>query len=195
MAIDLAARIAAARALIFDCDGTLVDTLPVYARAWGVEFATSGVEMAPDWYWARSGFSEVAILDAFEQDHSVTLDRERASATTQRAFLEHIAELREIAAIAAIARAHHSMLPMAVASSGWKSIVVPSLEAAGLTGLFDTVVTIDDVALAKPDPDLFLEAARRLGVDPADCLVFEDSPQGLEAARRAGMPAVDVREL
>jgi len=191
----LEGRIAAARALIFDCDGTLVDTLPVYARAWSVGFATSGVEMAPDWYWARSGFSEIAILDAFEQDHGVTLDREHASATTRRAFLERIAELREIAAIAAIARAHHGRLPMAVASSGWKAIVAPSLDAAGLTGLFDTVVTIDDVALAKPDPDLFLEAARRLGVDPADCLVFEDSPQGLEAARRAGMPAVDVREL
>jgi HAD superfamily hydrolase (TIGR01509 family) len=193
--VDIERRIAAARGLVFDCDGTLVDTLPVHAKAWAVGFATSGVEMAPDWYWPRSGFSEVDILDAFERDHGVVLDREHTTTTQRRAFHDHIADLREIAVVAAIARAQHGKLPMAVASSGWKSIVVPSLDAAGLSGLFDTVVTIDDVAEAKPAPDLFLEAARRLGVAPADCLVFEDSAQGLEAARLAGMPAVDVREL
>ncbi|MEV4872808.1 HAD-IA family hydrolase [Streptomyces syringium] len=70
---------------------------------------------------------------------------------------------------------------------------VPRLSATGLEGLFDVVVTREDVARGKPAPDLFTEAARRLGVRPARCLVVEDADEGLAAARAAGMDAVDVR--
>ena len=84
---------------------------------------------------------------------------------------------------------------MAVASGGPGAVVRPSLAAVGLLAVFDTVVTIEDVGRPKPAPDLFVEAAARLGVRTQDCLVLEDSPQGLQAARAAGMTAVDVREM
>jgi len=187
--------LAKADALIFDCDGTLIETASLYARAWASGFALSGRDMSVDWYKARAGLSEYVLMDAFEGQHAVTLDREATVAKMRETFLHDLASLREIAVVAAIARRNHGERPMAVASGGPAAIVEPSLKATGLFGLFDTVVTLDDVGRAKPEPDLFLEAARRLGVRPERCLVFEDSLPGIEAARQAGMQAVDVAGL
>jgi beta-phosphoglucomutase-like phosphatase (HAD superfamily) len=180
------------RALIFDCDGTLVDTPPLYARAWATGLRSSGREMAHDWYLARAGMSEHVLLDQFAADHGVELNRADVVRLMRAAFLGALGELREIAAVAGIARAHRGRLPMAVASGGSAAIVSATLGATGLAALFDSIVTIDDVRNAKPAPDLFLEAARRLGATPDECLVYEDSREGLEAAARAGMRAIDV---
>lgn len=195
MTLDLRGLLNEARALIFDCDGTLVDTPPVYARAWAEGFRIAGVEMPTDWYFARTGMSEYRLMDAFEAEHRVTLDRAGVVARMRAAFTADLAALGEIPAVAGIARAHRGRLPMAVASGGSAAIVGASLVATGLAPLFDAVVTLDDVGRGKPAPDLFLEASRRLGADPAACLVFEDSQEGLEAAARAGMRAIDVALL
>jgi len=193
--MDIDTLLAIADALIFDCDGTLIDTAPLYSQAWASGFALSGREMPADWYNARAGLSEYLLMDAFEVLHGVTLDRESTVMQMRETFLKGLAFLREIAVVTEIARRNHGERPMAVASGGSAAIVEPSLKATGLADLFDTVVTFDDVGRAKPDPDLFLEAARRLDVPPERCLVFEDSGQGIEAAKRAGMHVVDVAEL
>lgn len=182
-------------ALIFDCDGTLVDTLPVYASAWAHGFQPSGQAMRRDWYLERAGHSEHALMDQFDAEHGVTVDREQVIRLMRQRFLMDIAAVQEITAIAGIARDRQGSLKMAVASGGSRQIVSACLEATGLTKLFATVVTIEDVTRPKPAPDLFLEAARRLDVAPSRCCVFEDSPQGLEAARNAGMLAIDVRTV
>ncbi len=182
-------------ALIFDCDGTLVDTPPAYGRAWIAGLQLSGKTVAMDWFRGRAGMSEYVLMDSFEAEHGVTLQREEVVRVMRQALLEELHTLREIEAVTAIARQHQGRLPMAVASGGSEAIVSATLRATGLRGLFDAVVTIDDVAKAKPAPDLFLEAARRLGVAPGSCLVFEDSREGLEAAQRAGMRAIDVATL
>ena len=189
------ALLAKAGALIFDCDGTLIETASLYARAWASGFALSGRTMSVDWYKARAGLSEYVLMDAFEGEHGVKLDRQATVAKMRETFLKKLALLREVAVVAAIARRNHGTRPMAVASGGPAAIVEPSLKATRLHGLFDIVVTLDDVGRAKPEPDLFLEAARRLGVPPERCLVFEDSLQGIEAARQAGMHVVDVAGL
>jgi len=182
-------------ALIFDCDGTLVDTPPVYAKAWAKGLALSGITMEADWYMARAGMSAFMLMDAFEAEHGLALERGEVVQIMRGVFAEDIDQLREIEAVASIARRNHGRLPMAVASGGTMEIVAATLRATNLLPLFDTVVTLDEVKRAKPEPDLFLEAARRLGVDPGHCLVFEDSREGLEAAQRAGMPAVDIVEV
>ena len=182
-------------ALIFDCDGTLVDTLPIYASAWAHGFQPSGQSMQRDWYLERAGYSEHALMDEFDADHGVTVDRGQVIALMRQRFLMDLAAVQEITAVAGIARTYQGNLPIAVASGGSRQIVSACLEATGLTKLFATVVTIEDVTRPKPSPDLFLEAARRLGIEPTKCCVFEDSPQGLEAARNAGMLAIDVRSV
>jgi beta-phosphoglucomutase-like phosphatase (HAD superfamily) len=135
------------------------------------------------------------LMDAFEAEHGVALERGEVVQIMRGVFAEGIDQLHEIEAVASIARRNHGRLPMAVASGGTMEIVAATLRATNLLPLFDTVVTLDEVKRAKPEPDLFLEAARRLGVDPGHCLVFEDSREGLEAAQRAGMPAVDIVEV
>jgi len=86
----------------------------------------------------------------------------------------------------------HGTAPMAVASGGHREIVLKTLDALGLSQYFETVVAMEDVPRGKPSPDPFLEAARRMGVEPESCLVFEDGPLGIEAAKAAGMRYVLV---
>jgi len=184
-----------ARALIFDCDGTLVKTPDLYGKGWRKAFRNAGLDMELAWYHLRAGMSEHMLMDAYEQEHNVKLDRERTVQDLRTALLQDMPSVREIREIASVARRFHGLKPMAVASGGPREIVRASLDAAGLLQLFDTVVTIDDVNNAKPAPDLFLEAAERLGVATRFCLVLEDSPQGLQAAGNAGMSVIDVNGL
>lgn len=135
-------------------------------------------------------------MDDFERDHQVTLQRNQVVSVMRRTYLDNMAsDLHELRAISQIAKRFKGKIPIAVASGGSREIVTKSLEALDLKGLFDAVVTFDDVGVAKPQPDIFIEAARRLSLEPGDCLVFEDSPQGIQAARRAGMPVVDVAHI
>lgn len=184
------------RALIFDCDGTLVDTLPLYLRAWMT--ALEQVTRRPisrEWFRGQGGMSEHMVLDIVEDRLGGAVDRELIIATARRSLHEMLVDLEEISAVAAIAREYHRRLPMAVASNGSRQIVQASLVRVGLDHLFDVMLTIDDVDKGKPAPDLFLAAARRLGVAPAHCFVFEDSREGMTAARNAGMAFVDVATL
>lgn len=183
------------KGLIFDCDGTLVDTPPLYARAWMDALRPFGAAPALDWFRPHAGLSEHLLMDEVDKDFRTTLPRGEVIALLRESVLANLHTLREISAVTAIARLHHGRLKLAVASSGPAAIVNATLAATSLSGLFDEIVTIEDVTHPKPAPDLFLEAAARLGLAPAVCLVFEDSPQGLEAAERAGMNAVDINNL
>ncbi|CAN7703355.1 HAD family hydrolase [Neorhizobium tomejilense] len=182
-------------AVIFDCDGTLVDTPPIYADAWGAGFSLCGKLMDRAWYLVRAGMSEGVLMDAFEQEFRVVLDRKAVIATMRSRFLQNVHTVREVRPVAATVRRLATLIPMAVASGGSLEVVAATLQATGLREYLDHVVTIDDVVNPKPAPDLFLHAAALLGVKPARCVVFEDSEQGLEAGRRAGMSVIDVNRL
>ena len=181
--------------LIFDCDGTLVDTLPLYKQAWLAALQSFGAEPDADWFRVRAGHSEHLLMDDVDSHFGIKLPRHEVLRLTREHLKANLHTLLEIGAVAAIARQHHGRLKLAVASSGSAEIVNASLHVTSLLALFDTVVTIEDVRRPKPSPDLFIEAAQRLGLEPAACLVFEDSIQGLEAADRAGMEAVDINTL
>ena len=106
-----------------------------------------------------------------------------------------MAQVEPIHAVVEIAKANYGKIPMAVASGGTQQIIVQVLEHLKIRHLFDAVVTSEMVKNQKPAPDIFLEAARRIGVDPKFCRAYEDTDLGLPAIRAAGMEAVDVREL
>jgi beta-phosphoglucomutase-like phosphatase (HAD superfamily) len=178
--------------LIFDCDGTLVDTAPLHFHALQLALEQQGLAMDGGWYFERVGLTPAALFDAFEQQVG-QFDRERVIRDYTVAFQEGLSRLEEVELIATIAREWRGRVPMAVASNGRKVNVEATLRATGLLELFDFVVAAEDVERGKPEPDVFLEAARRMGVAPERCVVFEDSDEGLEAARRAGMDGRDIR--
>ena len=181
-------------ALIFDCDGTLVDTAPLHYRAWSTALTEQGVEMPRDWYFDRLGLSGDALLDALAREFGAVVDRGSLAVRRHRTFEAGLQTLAPIPEVASVVHEHRGLLPMAVASGGDRALVLATLDAAGLSETFDVVVTVSEVGEGKPSPALFEAAARRLDAPAAHCLVFEDTDEGVEAARRAGMRWIDVRE-
>jgi len=180
--------------LIFDCDGTLVDTAPAHFAALHEGLAAHGLTMAKEWYYPRGGLTPDALMDEYEALLGVAVPREDIFARYTVAFQAGVRHLREVTIIAEIAREWHGRVPMAVASNGRRENVEASLTVTKLRPLFDLIVAAEDVERGKPAPDVFLEAARRMGVAAAACVVFEDTDEGLDGARSAGMRAIDVRE-
>ncbi|HTD95739.1 MAG TPA: HAD family phosphatase [Edaphobacter sp.] len=194
MAISLAQGTFAA--LIFDCDGTLVDTAPAHLRALQEALKPLDLTMAPEWYYPRGGLTPDALLDEYEEQLMVPPPpRKGIFARYNVAFQAGLQHLEEITVIAEIAREWYGKVPMSVASNGRRANVESTLTVTKLLPLFDYIVAAEDVEQGKPEPHVFLEAARRMGVEAADCVVFEDSNEGLEAAHRAGMRGIDIREF
>jgi len=182
-------------ALIFDCDGTLADTMPAHFAAWNAALRSFGAEITEKRFYELGGVPSAAIIEILNRENGYTLDVPRTVEEKERRYTEGLHVVEEIKAVTDIARAHYGKVPMAVASGGLRGIVHQTLDNLGITSLFDTVVTADDVTHGKPAPDMFLLAANRLGVAPADCIVYEDGEPGIIAAGAAGMRVVDVRVL
>ena len=181
------------RALLFDCDGTLVDTMPLHWQAWQDGLRELGIEVSVEFIATYRGATVSDIVAAINQATGHSIDAASFVPRKQARFRELLPGVREIALVADIVRAHHGQLPMAVVSGGSRRNVMASLEATEMARYFPVVLTSDDPFPGKPAPDIMLEAARRLGVAPELCQVFEDGDLGLDAARAAGMLATDVR--
>lgn len=182
-------------ALIFDCDGTLADTLSVHFQSFVIAFQKFGAELPEAWYYEHTGLPAMELIQAFNQSFGYVINERVVDVERQEHFLNLIDQVQEVPAVAEIARANYNNVPMAVASNGQRFVVELIIDAIKLRSLFNTIVTLDDVSVGKPAPDLFLLAAKRMGVAPEECIVYEDSDTGLEAARRAGMRWIDVRIL
>ncbi|MCX7868393.1 MAG: HAD-IA family hydrolase [Terrimicrobiaceae bacterium] len=183
------------RGYIFDCDGTIADTMPLHYRAWRHVMDGEGAEFPEDLFYAWGGRPAREIVAALNERCGLAMRVEEVAARKESCFREILHEARPIEPVLDIARRMHGLAPLAVASGGHREIIEATLDHLGVRGLFDAVVCFEDYARGKPAPDPFLEAARRIGVPPPDCLVFEDSPTGIEAARAAGMASVLVPPL
>jgi beta-phosphoglucomutase-like phosphatase (HAD superfamily) len=183
------------KGLIFDCDGTLADTMPLHHRAWVAMLSDHGLVFPEDRFYAMAGMPTVSIIAALAAEQGVVLDAEPAEMSRDKedrymAMLDSVVAIPEVHAIA---DRYRTALPMAVGSGGERWVVDRTLRAIGVFDWMGAIVGAEDTERHKPEPDVFLEAARRLGVVPSACAVFEDSDLGLEAGRRAGMVAVDIR--
>ena len=181
------------QALIFDCDGTLTDSMYAHYAAWRSSLARQGMTLVEADFYRYSGTPSSRVIPMLAKAAGVEIEFERALADKERFFLEEIETLGPFTPVIQIAAEHRGRLPMAVASGGTRRLVHRQLEQVNIIEWFDTIVTCEDTELHKPDPDVFLEAARRMGVAPQACRVYEDGEPGIEAARRAGMQCVDVR--
>ncbi len=182
-------------ALIFDCDGTLADTMPGHFAAWTAALRAGGGDISEKHFYSLAGVTSAEIIALLNREHGYTLDVADTVQVKEQMYVDALHDIKEITAVADIARAYHGKVPLAVASGGLRSVVHATLDTIGLRSLFAAVVTADDVVHGKPAPDIFLKAAELMGVAPADCIVYEDGDPGIVAARAAGMRVVDVRVL
>ena len=182
-----------AKGLIFDCDGTLADTMPIHIKAWCDTFADYGIRCPEAFLHAVKGMPATKIVARFNRLQGHRIDPVAFARKKNYRAGEMLHQAQPIEPVAAIVRRYRDKLPMAVASGGTRANVMLTLDALGFEDCFAVVLTSDDDVSPKPNPEIFLEAARRLNVDPGACQVFEDGDAGLEAARRAGMFATDVR--
>ncbi|MFD0979979.1 HAD family hydrolase [Tropicimonas aquimaris] len=183
-----------AKAVIFDCDGTLALTATLHFDAFNAALALQGACMDRAWYEARKGLDRNDLIAAFSEEHDGALDTARLVADSRRITVERAERTAvENPPVAALARRLKGMLPIAVGSNAETDVVRAILRGAGLDYLFDVVVTVVEARVPKPDPAIFRLAAERLSVKPRDCLVLEDSEQGLQAGIAAGMKVWDVR--
>jgi len=181
-------------AVIFDCDGTLADTMPVHYQAWAATLGRyPGLELSEDRFYVLGGWPTLSIAELLKKETGLDFDPAAVAREKEAAFERRLDQVRPIALVVAKARELRGTMPIAVATGGIRRICETILHHIGLVGWFDAMVCAEDVRHHKPAPDIFLEAARRLGVAPEDCLVYEDTDPGLEAARRAGMEWTDVR--
>ncbi len=181
---------------IFDLDGTLIDSMPVHYRAWDLAMRKAGVPgpLDEDLFYSLGGVPTVGVADLMAKHYGLTIDAEAVAHEKEHLYLECLREVKMIEPVVAFARDVAKRAPVAIATGGAPLIAHPALEATGLDALFEIVVTPEDVApgRGKPEPDMFLEAARRMGVAPAQCVVFEDAEPGVRAAVAAGMDVVRV---
>ena len=179
--------------LIFDCDGTLADSLPLHYAAWEEAFAALSLPCSLEFLLRHNGKPTDLIVTLYNAEFGRTINVAAFTADKERRTYARLEQTKPLEPAARLVRQYYGRLPLAVVSGSNRANVERTLRAIGLRELFPVVLTADDGLPPKPAPDLFLEAARRLQVEPGACQVFEDADSGLEAARRAGMLATDVR--
>jgi HAD superfamily hydrolase (TIGR01509 family) len=182
------------KALIFDCDGTLLLTADIHFAAIAKALDRQGLAITREWYGRQSGLGRIELADRIAEATGEVLDVSRFCSDSIAETIALAQDARPNPTVVAIARDTGKHLPKALATNSERLIVSAFLQATGLAGCFDVIVTRDDVRQPKPDPEVFLLAAEKLGVGPDHCLVFEDSPEGMAAAASAGMKSVDVTQ-
>jgi beta-phosphoglucomutase-like phosphatase (HAD superfamily) len=154
------------RGIIFDCDGTLADTMPLHWRAWQVIAKRHGFSLPEERFYSLGGVPSRDILRVLSTEQGVPLDPLAVAREKEAVYLPLIAQVEPINTVVGVARENYGKIPLAVASGGTKSIIEQVLEHLGIRELFQAIVTSEDIVNQKPAPDIFLEAARRLGVQP-----------------------------
>ena len=181
-------------AVIFDCDGTLVHSMPLHFEAWCEALSMHGAAniFKEDVFYAMGGRPTKDIVVEINDEYGLKLDPEKVAFSKREAFLRKLGQLELIDEVAAFAEALRGKLPMAIATGGTRLVIEKTLQAVGVSDLFEEVITADDVANGKPAPDIFLKAAQMLGVKPERCLVLEDAPAGVMAGQLAGMTVIAI---
>lgn len=169
--------------------------MPAHFVAWCEALELQGMTLTEETYYKHCGTPSRLLIPMLAAEANVQVNYHEALAKKESIFLDNLDQLQPIEPIVSIAREKRGILPMAVASGGTTRLVNLQLKQIGIHDWFDTIVASEDTEKGKPDPDVFLEAARRLQVPPQHCLVYEDGDPGVIAAQRAGMACVDIREM
>ncbi len=182
------------RGLIFDCDGTLVDSMPLHYQAWVTVLRRYGLAFSEARFYQWAGVPVDEIVRRLAAESGMAVDAQAIANERDRYFHSlPSSDLRPVTPVVDIARHYRRQLPMAVATGSTLASARASLQAIGILDWFDAIISSHEAGRPKPAPDVFLLAAERIGIPPESCVAFEDGDAGLLSAREAGMQAIDIR--
>ncbi|WP_236049144.1 HAD family hydrolase [Paractinoplanes ovalisporus] len=179
-------------AYLFDCDGTIADSMPVHHQAWLRALEEYGAEFGEELFYAWGGRTPASVIADLNARQGLTMPADAVNERRERFFEELLPGVRAVPEVLEHIEAAYGKVPFAVVSGSGRESVTASLKALGLLDRFDVMVCAEDYVNGKPDPECFLTAAKLLNVAPERCVVFEDTDFGMQAAAAAGMAAVRV---
>jgi HAD superfamily hydrolase (TIGR01509 family) len=179
-------------AYLFDCDGTIADSMPLHYVAWKKALGEWKCEFAEELFYAWGGRPTAEIISALNQRYGLSMPVRSVASRKEDFYFEMLPELKAVPEVLEHIEAQHGRIPFAVVSGSARDSVTASLEILKLLDRFNTLVCAGEYEKSKPDPEAFLLAASKLGVAPKNCLVFEDTEMGIQAATAAGMASVKV---
>jgi HAD superfamily hydrolase (TIGR01509 family) len=179
-------------AYLFDCDGTIADSMPLHYLAWKQALGESNCEFAEKLFYAWGGKPIAEIISTLNQERGLNMSVETVAHRKESLYYELLPRLKAVPEVLEHIEAQHGRIPFAVVSGSTRESVTASLAMLKLLDRFDSLVCAGDYKKSKPDPEAFLLAAANLGIAPASCLVFEDTDMGIQAATAAGMASVKV---
>lgn len=179
-------------AYLFDCDGTIVDSMPLHYIAWKGALGEWDCEFEEQLFYAWGGMPIVEIVATLNRQHGLSMPAETVAHRKESLYFELLPQLQAVPEVLEVIEARHGQIPFAVVSGSALDSVTASLSQLHLLDRFDTLVCAGDYKKSKPDPEAFLLAASRLKVAPESCLVFEDTDMGIQAATSAGMASVKI---
>jgi HAD superfamily hydrolase (TIGR01509 family) len=184
------------KAYLFDCDGTIVDSMPLHYLAWKQALAEWNCEFPEDLFYSWGGTPVREIVANLNARNGLAIPTEQLARRKEGLYFDSLPRLQAVPEVLEVIAQNWALgaarLPMGVVSGSTRESVTKSLELLGLLDRFDTLVCAGDYTRSKPDPEPFLTAAARLNVAPADCLVFEDTDMGVQAATAAGMTSIKI---
>lgn len=180
------------QAYLFDCDGTIADSMPLHYVAWKQTLSEHGCDFPEDLFYSWGGMPVHEIISTLNQKNGLEMPVEAVAVRKENLYYDFLPRLTAVPEVLEVIETHHGSLPFAVVSGSTRESVIASLESLNLLDKFNTLVCAGDYQRSKPDPEAFLMAAERLGVAPQSCLVFEDTAMGIQAATAAGMASVKV---
>jgi beta-phosphoglucomutase family hydrolase len=180
------------KAYLFDCDGTIADSMPLHYIAWKKALGEWNCEFDEQLFYAWGGMPISEIISTLNKKHGLSMPVDTVSQRKESLYYQLLPQLKVVPEVLEHIEAQHGRIPFAVVSGSTRESVTASLNSLNLFDRFDTMVCAGDYQKSKPDPEAFLLAAARLGVPPVSCLVFEDTEMGLQAASAAGMASVKI---
>ena len=176
-------------------DGTLADTMPTHFIAWSKTFKKYGINFSEDRFYALGGVPAEAIIIMLAKEQRQSIDAAAVAIEKEELFEFLLGEVQPVKEVKAIAERYREILPMAVATGSPMWVAEKILLALGMRNWFGAVVTADCIENPKPAPDIYLKAARLIGVNPGHCHAFEDTELGMQAASSAGMEVININTL
>ncbi|RUT78230.1 HAD family hydrolase [Ancylomarina longa] len=180
------------KALIFDLDGTLADSMPIHHESWKKTSKIMGVDYSFDFLCSCAGMPTSEIIELLNQRNNHSINPQEFSLLKEEFFTKEMHNIKEISSVTDLVYKYHKKLPMAVGTGGKRKIAEETLKILGLNKYFSILVSADDVTQFKPNPETFLKCADLMGISPQNCQVFEDGALGIQAAQKAGMMVTDV---